>query len=356
MTKGVNSLLEVLFVSAVCLVSFLFVRGHEIDDAPTSDEGYHLFAGAEYVDDGTYWVNLEHPPLLKNFAGLALRPLHLPTPSMGKAPLDHTPHNNYIRFLYGAPVPADRIVSAARRPFPWLLVLLVVVVYVVTRQVFGIAAAPLAAGLIALEPSFVANASIVHTDVGAALTMTATIALGLWAARRRHVVCWLAVGLALGLALATKFSAVILVPAVLSFPVYSWLVEKPRAPWSVFRERLLGAAVAVGFAFLTLAAVYAIDMRRMPRDYAREAVRLHLAGRGANAETIERYARFSDFSAPLGHYLAGLKGVALFSQNGRGANYFHGRVSQSGFLLYFPVAFLIKTTPALLAIVFLIPI
>src|SRR5207253_6437784 len=124
--------------------------------------------------------------------------------------------------------------------------------------------------------------------------------------------------------------------------------ETPRPSGALVRERLLGAGIAVAVAFMTLAAIYALDMRRMPRDYAREAVRGHLAGRGATRETIERYARFSDFSAPLGHYLAGLKGVALFSRNGRGANYFHGRVSQKGFLLYFPVAFLIKTTPAFL--------
>jgi len=98
--------------------------------------------------------------------------------------------------------------------------------------------------------------------------------------------------------------------------------REAAAPRALLWERFLGAAVAVGVAVMTLAAVYAVDMRRMPREYAREAVKLHLAGRGAPLETIERYARISDFSAPLGHYLAGLKGVALFSRNGEGPTTF----------------------------------
>jgi hypothetical protein len=347
--------LEVLFVAALCGISLAAVWGHQKDDSPTLDEAYHLFAGSEYVADGTYWLNLEHPPLIKGLGAWALRGLRLLSPSLGRAPLDHSPHANYSRFLYGNRVPADRIVSAGRRPFPWLLAALVVLVYVITRQVFSRAAAPLAAGLIALEPNLVANAGVVHTDMGATLTMLAALAAGLLAARRRHVIWWLLAGFLLGLSLVTKFSAVLLVPLVLVLPLFSWMLESPRPPIAAARDRFVGAVAAVAVALLVVWGTYAASMRNMTSENARHAVHEFLSRRGADAKTLERFARLSDFVPPLGHYAAGLEGISLFSRNGRGANYFRGRISESGFPAYFPVAFLIKTSPALLVLVALLP-
>ena len=347
--------LEVLFVAALCGISLAAVWGHQKDDSPTLDESYHLFAGSEYLSDGTYWLNLEHPPLIKDLGAGALRGLRLVSPSLGHAPLDQSPHGNYARFLYGNRVPAHVIVSEGRRPFPWLLAALVVLVYIVTRQAFSRPAAPLAAGLIALEPNFVANAGVVHTDVGAALTMLAALAAGLFAARRNHVGWWLLTGLLLGLSLATKFSAVFLVPVVLLLPLFSWALDSPRPPLPVLRDRFVGAAAAVAVAFLVVWGTYALNMRAMTPENARGAEQDFLRRRGADAKTLARFARLADFAPPLGHYAAGLEGISLFSRNGRGANYFRGRISESGFPAYFPVAFLIKTPPALLILVALLP-
>ena len=348
-------LLEVIGVAALCAFSVALVRDHQRDDSPTLDEAFHLFAGAEYVRDGTYWLNLEHPPLMKVLGASALRGLDLVPPSWGLAPLDHSPHGNYLRFLYGNRIPADRIVAAGRRPFPWLLAALVVLVWIVTRQAFSPAAVPLAAGLIALEPNFVANAGVVHTDVGATLTMLATLAAGLVAARRRNLGWWLLAGLLLGLSLATKFSAVVLVPILLALPLLSLRCEEPRPSPAVVRDRFVGAAVSVVVALLVVGGAYAACLRAMPAEYAARAQREFLSRRGADEASLVRVARLSAMTPPLAHYAAGLEGVSLFSRKGRGANYFRGRTSESGTPAYFPTAFLVKTTPAVLVLVALLP-
>ena len=61
--KRVRGLVAEFAVLAVLVVVALAaVKGHQKDDSATADEGIHLFAGAEYVENGTFWMNLEHPP------------------------------------------------------------------------------------------------------------------------------------------------------------------------------------------------------------------------------------------------------------------------------------------------------
>jgi hypothetical protein len=60
------------------------VWGHQAGDSPTTDETYHLFAGHEYVADGTYWLIPEHPPLLKLLAGYAVSKAGVMPPSFGR--------------------------------------------------------------------------------------------------------------------------------------------------------------------------------------------------------------------------------------------------------------------------------
>ncbi|HQR46134.1 MAG TPA: hypothetical protein PK598_08985, partial [Thermoanaerobaculia bacterium] len=89
-------------------------------------------------------------------------------------------------------------------------------------------------------------------------------------------------------------------------------------------------------------------LRNMPARDAEAAVRLFLGSREAPPATVARLTALSRLSPPAGHYLAGLEGVQLLSGAGRGANYFRGEVSENAFPLYFPAAFLLKTTPSFL--------
>src|SRR5512142_3323781 len=119
---------ELAALGLLLAVSLLAVHGHAKDDSATADEPYHLFAGAENVSNGTYWVNLEHPPLAKDLAGLALAPLHL-FPPAGGASRDRSPHDQFLSFLYLNRMPADAILRAARAPFPALFAMLVILVW-----------------------------------------------------------------------------------------------------------------------------------------------------------------------------------------------------------------------------------
>jgi hypothetical protein len=342
---------EVLLVAALAAAAVGVTRAHQRGDSPTFDEPIHLFAGHEVAAEGTYWLNPEHPPLLKFLAGASLGTAGVRTPSEGApGPMALPRHFTtcFVAWLYGNTVPADVLIDRGRRPFPWLFALLVLCVWASARALHGPAPALLAAGLVALEPTFVAHAAIIHTDVGAALTMTATTVLALIATEKASAAWWCAAGVALGLALASKFTAVLLVPLLPLLPLLQAVAGRPRPEARRVARSLLGSLLALASAFAVLWSVYAWCLRKMPPADAETAVRIFLTDRKAPPREIESLTALSRLSPPLGHYAAGLAGVLLLSEEGRGTNFFHGQVSDRAFPLYFPAAFVLKTTPSFL--------
>jgi 4-amino-4-deoxy-L-arabinose transferase-like glycosyltransferase len=347
-------LLEAALLAVLLGLSTASLRLHQKDDAPTFDEAIHLFSGAEALENGSGWLNPEHPPLLKLVGAFALRPLRLLTPCQ-LLPCTASPFNGYVRWLYGNTAPAHRIVAAGRRPFPWLLTLLVVSLHLGVRRFAGPAAALLAAGVVALDPGFVAHAAYVHTDVGASLAFLVVVLLAARAATGTSLSRWLLLGLALGLALVTKFSTVLLLPVVALAPLLGLLpLEGPRSggrpSWRVTRDRLAGAFLALGVATTVVYGVYAFALRKMPPEAVESSVRSYLEDRGARPDEVGAHVRLVRLFPPLGHYLGGLRGVAVLSERGRGANWFRGELSDRAFPLYFPAAFLLKSTPAFLGL------
>ncbi len=347
-------LVEALLLAGLVALSLVAVVAHQRNDSPTSDEAIHLFSGSEALEDGSGWLNPEHPPLLKLLGALALRPLGLRTPCE-LTPCTSTPFAGYSRWLYGNRAPAHAIVAAGRRPFPWVLATLVVTMYLCVRPLAGPVAGFLAAGLVAFDPNFVAHAAYVHTDVGAGLAFLLVTVLCVRAASATTLGPWLLLGLALGLALVTKFSTVLLVPIVVAAPLFDLLRRRgntgnPGPSRVVTRDRVVGAFLALGIAALVVQGVYGATLRNMTPERSEASIRSYLKGRPSLPAEVERYAALARISPPLGTYLAGAKGVALLSERGRGANYFRGEVSDRGFLFYFPAALLLKSTPAFLAL------
>ena len=351
-SRPVRLLLESLFLVGLVALSLATVLAHQKDDSPTFDEAVHLFSGAEGLEDGSGWLNPEHPPLLKLLGALALRPLDLASPCEVH-PCSVSPFNGYLRWFYSNGARADAIVAAGRRPFPWILALLVVVLHLSVRSFAGPGAGLLAAGLVALDPTFVAHAAYVHTDVGAALGFVAVVSLSLRAASGTVLSRWLVLGLALGLALVTKFSTILLVPLVAATPLLG--LRQPgsgprgRPSRGETRDRAFGALVALCVSAALTWGTYAFTLRRMEPAAAERAIRSYLSGREARTDEIERHSALSRISSPVGHYLGGLKGVHILSERGRGANWFRGETSDRPFPLYFPAAVLLKSTEAFLA-------
>lgn len=335
------------FVAAALVataVSLWLVHDHTRGDSLSADEPIHILSGYFQVVARTAIVNIEHPPLMKELAGLALTTLALPPPPspmpMG-AQFSAFGHD----FFFRNTVSPDAIAAAARAPFLGVLAVLLLLVFFAARRRYGAPAALFALALLAFDPNFVAHAGLVHTDVGAALGFFAAVLAWDGAMRHPSPGRFVAASLALGFALVTKFSCVYLIPIFLLQGL--WFAGRNHlAARTIGRGVLALAAVGAG-ALVVVAAVYGFVGARMDTAAQRSVIHEMVAGRGALglSRGIEAVA---SVSPALGHYLGGLASVARQNAVGGGVNYLFGKVSEHGFPQYFFVAFLVKSSLAFL--------
>ena len=147
----------------LALLGALLAVDHQRLDSATMDEPFHALAGCEYALSGTYWANLEHPPLAKLLAGVSAglagaRPPRLPAPFSFRTAESPQP------FLYRNEIPPQQLLAAARRPFPLLFVGVVLLASYAAWRAAGPVAGLGAALLLAFEPTLVAHAAGVSVD------------------------------------------------------------------------------------------------------------------------------------------------------------------------------------------------
>ena len=196
------------------------------DDSLTADERVHLPAGYSYWRTGDFRLNPEHPPLIKLLCALPLLPLDLTLPPL-EPPSGTTPHVYQpafgSAFLFDQSVGADRLLLRGRLPVLGLGLLLGIAIFAWSSRLHGDRRAGLLSLLLfALEPTILAHSHYVTTDVGVAVFATLAFYL-LWrfrsAANLTHLMMATA---AMGLTLAAKFSAVVLLPIFLGLIVLRW--------------------------------------------------------------------------------------------------------------------------------------
>jgi hypothetical protein len=209
-----------IFLAGLVLVAIFLGQGLYFiaSNAQTFDEAVHLTAGYSYLVTGDFRLNGEHPPLIKQLCALPVwlwyRLPFNPDPALWEEARSGEDRPQWYlspAFLYGSTVPADRILALARVPNLLLGGCLVALIGWWAYRLWGAAAALLAMSLAAFEPNLIANASLITTDLGVTLFTFLTFYL-LWeyAARPSRGLS-LASGIALGLALVSKFSGVMYV-------------------------------------------------------------------------------------------------------------------------------------------------
>jgi len=212
--------------------------------APTYDEQVYIAAGYAYVKLGDQHIVTGAPILLNALSALpllALPEVQLPVDDPSWAGSDFHPISEH--FMWDVNDNADQITFLARVPIMLLDLLLLVFCYRWARELFGAWGGLLALALGALDPNLIAHGRIAATDLGgAALLFIATY--WLWRLLRRP--SWghlLVAGVTLGLAQATKFSALLYLPIYGLLFLLRALSPRPFAfPGGPFGERVGGTA------------------------------------------------------------------------------------------------------------------
>ena len=242
------SLLVVLFIAQLGL--------HVVSTSATTDEPIHLLAGHRHLACGDFAFNPEHPPLLKELAAWPLQGRSLRMPERLPCAPGFLPKAEAFRLgaLFVQENGGERILIPARMMAMLLSILLSLLVWAAAWRMFGAWPAVGAMALFAMEPVLVAHGSLVTTDM--AITATSFLAaMTIYSSRSwtpwRRV---LAMGGAFGLMLASKHSALLILPilALLRLADATLFREGPWRRWPCLGRPLLelGAAACIGLGIL----------------------------------------------------------------------------------------------------------
>jgi hypothetical protein len=318
----------------------LLVLGVE-GKSPTADEQNHMARGLAYLKTGDLRLSQEHPPGVNAWSAWPLlldHRIHLPLESQSWA--DAEWYGFADELLWRANDHPQQMIFATRVPIMWLTVLLAALVYRWARDLGGPWASAITLALLALDPNLLAHGRLTTTDAGVTCTAVATM-YTLWRALRapQQSRRWVVAGLALGAALLSKFSALLLVPVVLIVVLLAGLRGRRRSVdprpdgdqhipdlegFPKPSRSILGLVALFGVAALTVWAGYAFSWG--PID------------------------ALGDLHGPAPAFWAGIQSVLRRTGQGSPA-FLLGQVSDEGWWYYFFVAFAVKTPlPTMLAL------
>lgn len=350
-------------VAGLLIVAMMSLAFFSLEkDSLTFDESSHIPAGYSYISQQEYRINPEHPPLIKDLAGLL--PYIFLTLNF---PGDHPSWNQNVndqwafgsQFLYKSGNDPDKIIFLAR--LPMILVLLALGIYIFrwSRELGGNTAGLLALALFSFSPTMLAHGRLVTTDVGAAAGIFIATYYFLKMLRVETPRSVIVSGVSFGLAQLIKFSSILLIPyfiflvciilflRYLHIPPFKETV--PKSFWSYGTRTLILLVCVFGIGYLTVGIVYQFHVWNysplLERHHA-EVLVATIGGTLGKISPIAVWMADKPILRAYGEYLVGLLLVLQRSAIGN-TTFFLGTVVSGSTPLYFPIVYLIKEPLAL---------
>jgi hypothetical protein len=226
------------------------------DKSLTWDEPRYIAAGYALLTQGEFRLNPSHPPFLQELMALPLLLLELEIPPQGAEhwlATSNPPVGYGNALIYGSGNDVRQIGFWARLPSLLMGAGLVLAIYLWGRRLLGETPALLASALAALSPNLLAHAKLATLDLGSSAFMFAAVWAFWSAARRDRAWAWVVCGLVTGLALLTKFTALLLAPMLALLGFGCLFLSEPSLGW----KSLLRGLASVGvIAFAVVGAGY----------------------------------------------------------------------------------------------------
>jgi 4-amino-4-deoxy-L-arabinose transferase-like glycosyltransferase len=342
--------LRTIGVSLLLLVLALQLGLSIRSESQTWDEGCHIFAGYSYWTRKDYGMNPEHPPLVKLLATVPLLGMPLHTPRIEQRFFKNEAFLDGTEFIFSNN--ANAILLRTRLAAAVFSLLLALIVFLAAQEMFGTGAAFLALIVLVFEPNVLAHGAVVTTDVALSCFLFATIYALYRFGKGPSVVRTIALGLALGLAFASKHSALLLIPIVILLATTEMILgpvqsaakrgtqRRPGRLWQ--SARLLTALiVASGISLVVLWSSYGFRYEARPKGMVMNPPLSEYVHRLRPAEEriLTTAARWHAIPEA---YLYGLTDVRNISNVS--SSFLFGRIYPHGVWFYFPAAFVIKST------------
>ncbi len=342
-------------IAGVCLL--LLVFGLQIaftvhQESLTWDEGDHIFAGYMMWKTHDYGLNPEHPPLMKLLGTLPLlgQPLHIPADQHRYFKTEAYMDGRDMLFARG-PEYAKMLTFRMRMANLTVAILMGLLVFLTAYEMFGFGAGFVALVLLVFEPNVLAHGAFVTTDVGVSCFFLASVYAFYRYCKVPSVGRLVVAGLAVGLALATKHSAVLLLPMLISLAACEVVFRFSGEGRGRRVLRLAGSLACVAvIAVVVLWGFYGFRYNARPGALRLDPTLAQYVHplRPAEAKGILYLARLHVLPES---YLYGLADVRSMA-NGM-PSFFFGKVYEHGLWYYFPVVLTIKSTLGFLGLVLL---
>lgn len=339
-----NSRWPVVFAGFLALVAVVRIVSTYSLTSQAFDEPCHVAAAIELLDRHTYTLDPVHPPLARIAIGL---PLYLAGERYPKLPpLDHEITYNDVgnAVLYDSGHYVRNLKLARLGLLPFFL-LATAIVFLWTRREYGDLAGAMAAALFTSLPNVLAFSSIAYTDMVAASTQVALfLAFVEWLDKAtKRSALWL--GLAAGLALASKATTLIFFPAAaVAIVLGKWactrtIVGQNAAPRQIVRQ----IVIAMVLAGVTVWATYGFAVEHVSE------------GTNLSAQSMPSFQHFPAPLARVGRWLiaedplvpapALLKGAAeaWVLNKSRPSAYLMGHIKPGGWWYFFLVGVAVKS-------------
>jgi len=348
----IGRLLTLLIFATLLSFHGFLLWYHATRTSATWDEPFHIVAGYRHWKCGDYGILPEQPPFLKLFATLPIRSQSFTESSV---PCGSKTTGVLPGFLMGAQFLSqngvDRILLPTRLAASLISLLLAALVFLAALEMFGRAEAFVALALFAFEPNLIAHGSLVTSDMaGAAMTFAAVYTFYRYR-QKPGVPRLLVTGLATGLALASKHSGILILPVLLLLLILDiWLVRRnkgetyPPLGRTVLNTATVYAAISL-IGLTVLWATYGFRYHALP-GATNDAFSATALPDPKTANTLS--GKTLELIRPT-HIVpeAYFQGFALMAKAKR-PTYLLGTVYPTAKWFYFPVAFTIKTSIALL--------
>ncbi len=350
MTKPHGIARRILIVCGVgCFLALFIFQYSRVADANslTWDECNHMYAGYMSWMHKDFGLNPEHPPLVKLLATVPLLAMPLKMPALLDRRYEMEAFLGGKDFLFRND--ANTMTFRARMAASLITLVLVVFVFLAAREFFGTGAGFLALGLIAFDPTLLAHGAVVTTDSAQSCFLLVSVYAFYRYAKAPSAWRLAAVGVAAGLALASKHSTILLLPILVALAVIE-VVRRPKPvhgePQLPLGKRILRAAAAlVAIGVMAAGVLWAFyGFRYAARGEGRKLTpSLETNLRSVPSQTQAAVlAEAAKLRLLPESYLFGLGDVLAKSKGYH--SYLFGKAYPTGLWYYFPVGMVIKSS------------
>ncbi len=307
----------------------------------SGDGAHHLVAGHQALRYGQNTLNLEHPPLVKLVAALPLLDEEPLAPPVG---VDRVITTSLELFADPARVRRSQMRSRTLLAIVFAVPLLAACFALGSRW-GGSRAGVVLALAFGLSFAVLPFLPVIQTDTAVTLGFVATVLALLRYLDAPGPTRALIAGAALGLAMASKHSGVLLWPSVL----FVFLAARDQRRLA----RLLDLMLVVLASGTVLYATYSVANHSYDPTLGRDTIERYLGGEGMiTGQEMQRHADLllgaERFDPNLAQWLTGVIGIRTQNQIGVYPSYAFGSISSRGRWWYFPAVLLIKTPLPLL--------